>query len=170
MADFKKALAYVLLNEGGWSKDNDDPGGATSRGITLQTAKHFGIDTEEKLKNLRQFEIENIYKKGYWRFDNIQDQVVATKLMDMCVNFGFKTAIKLLQVELNGLGFRLIVDGIYGPQTESALNQSDQIKLALCLCFASKERYLQLVRSNSSLNKFLNGWINRAVRLPAREM
>ena len=37
MADFATFLPLVLANEGGWSDNPHDPGGATNRGITART-------------------------------------------------------------------------------------------------------------------------------------
>lgn len=166
MADLARALPWILAHEGGWSDDPDDPGGATMQGITLVTAQRHGITTKEQLRAISSAQVAAIYRVDYWRFDGIDDQSVATKLFDMAVNFGRKTAVKMAQDALNELGASLIPDGLYGPATEAAINAVEPRHLLALLCRDCADRYRSIVRKRPESAKFLRGWLKRADALP----
>lgn len=165
-SSFALALPYVLKHEGGWSDDPDDPGGATNKGITLATANAHGIQTVDELRHITDEQVASIYRSGYWRFDRILSQRVATKLLDMAVNMGLRTAIRLVQEALNDLGAGLNVDGVMGPLAVSAINQIHEDSMLLLLCEVSKRRYLDIVAARPKSKKFLDGWLKRASEVP----
>lgn len=166
MADFARALPWILAHEGGWSDDPMDPGGATNYGITLATAQRHGITTKDELKGIPSAKVASIYYMDYWRFDGVDDQRVATKVFDMAVNFGRKTAIKMAQDALNELGASLMPDGLYGPATEAAINTVEPRHLLALLCRDCADRYRSVVRKRPESAKFLKGWLRRAEALP----
>jgi lysozyme family protein len=52
-------------------------------------------------------------------------------------------------------------DGIVGPKTINAVNGADAEWL-LTRCFLRRSRYYaDIIKSNSSQGKYLNGWFNR---------
>ena len=59
-SNFKSALKYVLVHEGGWADHPKDPGGATMKGVTLITyRRHFGKDkSKDNLRNISDEELE----------------------------------------------------------------------------------------------------------------
>jgi type VI secretion system secreted protein VgrG len=167
MADFLRALPYVLAHEGGWSDDPDDPGGATMRGITLATARRHGIFTKTSLREITPEKLAEIYQADYWRFNGIISQRVATKLLDMAVNFGLETAVKMAQEALNDLaGDILREDGHWGSKTEQCLNTVLAPQMLQLLCHEAAGRYLDIVRARPASKKFLNGWMKRASEVP----
>lgn len=166
MAEFSKALPYALSHEGGWSDDPDDPGGATNFGITLEVAQHHGVQTKEALRAITPEKVSEIYHASYWRFGGIFDQRVATKIFDMGVNFGLRTAVRMAQEIMNSLGAYLQVDGIMGPNTESCINAVDPEQLLQLLCMACENRYLAIVDRRPASAKYLKGWLHRALELP----
>lgn len=149
-----------------FTDDPSDPGGATAWGITLATAQRHGITTKEQLRAISSAQVAAIYRADYWRFDGIDDQSGATKLFDMCVNFGRKTAVKMAQDALNELGASLVPDGFYGPATEAAINAVEPRHLLMLLCRDSAARYRAIVRKRPESAKFLKGWLKRADALP----
>jgi lysozyme family protein len=161
MADFQKALAYTLKHEGGWSDDPADPGGATMQGITLATARNYGIETREALRAISQEKVAEIYGAGYWLFGQVDDQRVATKLFDMAVNMGAAAAVKILQ-----LAVLAAPDGKWGPKTLAATNAADPKVLLAALCRGSAERYRAIVEKRPASAKFLKGWLRRAAGVP----
>lgn len=163
MADFKLALPYVLRHEGGWSDDPLDPGGATMHGITLRTAMRHGIMTKEALRAITPAQEAAIYREDYWRFDGIESQRVATKLFDMAVNMGLKTAVKLLQ-----RGLEIQADGIIGRQTELEVNHRLPDEVLEILVEESRRHYLDICIARPKSKKFLNGWMARAEEVPTR--
>lgn len=166
MADFHRALPFVLGHEGGWSDDPDDPGGATNQGITLATAQRHGILTKESLKVISPEVVSAIYEADYWRFSGIASQRVATKIFDMAVNMGRKTATKLVQDGLNLMGASLMPDGLWGPATENCVNAVGPEEMLEMLCKVSKAHYQKLCERNQKLEKYLDGWLRRAAEVP----
>lgn len=127
MANFDIAVGQVLENEGGYVNNPNDPGGETKYGITKR--QYPDLD----LKNLALDQAKEIYRRNYWHFDNIQDQLIANKLLDMCVNMGVGTAIRLVQTAV-----QVAADGKYGTQTEAAINKAYQQPKSCNHCVLSR--------------------------------
>jgi lysozyme family protein len=60
MADFEKAISFVLKSEGGYVNHPDDPGGETNYGIAKRS--HPKVD----IKNLTVDGAKGIYLSEYW--------------------------------------------------------------------------------------------------------
>ena len=157
MATFDKAIGTVLEHEGGYSFDPNDPGGETKYGISRKA--YPGLD----VKALTLDQAKAIYKRDYWIYSRIQDQDVATKVFDMAVNLGPPAAHRLLQTALNGPGGNVAVDGVFGPQTLAATNRVNPEQLLQELRAQAAVYYAQTVLTNPSEQKFLLGWMRRAV-------
>src|SRR5664280_2938609 len=100
MAQFLAAIQYVLLNEGGFSDDPNDPGGATNFGILQRELP--GVD----IRTITREQAISFYLPNYWNkalYANIASQQVATKLFDMHVNLGLVPAVRIAQ---HALGFQ----------------------------------------------------------------
>jgi|WetSurMetagenome_2_1015567.scaffolds.fasta_scaffold711481_1 lysozyme family protein len=72
MANFKKAIDFVLAHEGGYSNDPKDPGGETKYGISKRAYPDLII------ANLTPDEAIEIYRKDYWepcRADQLSDSL-----------------------------------------------------------------------------------------------
>lgn len=169
MADFWKALYYTLEFEGGFSNHTNDKGGRTNYGITQATLNryiksHPGTRVPDKVDRMSVKDAEEIYRNDYWKFDKIENQRVATKVFDMCVNMGTGTGIRLLQKAIG-----TVPDGIIGPQTLQAVNASDPSGILLSLVSESIERYNSIVKADPSQSVFLKGWMRRAKSLPPEE-
>ncbi|WP_431257280.1 glycosyl hydrolase 108 family protein [Roseateles chitinivorans] len=83
MADFNRFLPMLLRFEGGFVNDPADPGGATNKGITLQTLRGCGpqllgiAPTLDNLLALTDAQAGIVYKRQYWdplRGDDITSQ------------------------------------------------------------------------------------------------
>jgi lysozyme family protein len=157
MSNFSAAIQYVLDNEGGFSNDPADAGGATRYGITHAEAAAHGFDVD----TLTLEQAKSIYEVDYWKFDAITDQRVATKLFDMCVNMGEATAIKMAQTAVG-----VPADGVMGPATAMAINARNPLLMLDALLTASVRHYASIVAAKPSQVVFLMGWINRALSLP----
>jgi lysozyme family protein len=161
MADFAKALAYTLRHEGGWSDDPDDPGGATNYGVTLKTAQRYGISTKEQLRAIGQAKVADIYRDGYWRFDGVDDQRVATKMFDMAVNMGPGAANKLFARALDFAGAAASPAAL-----AAAANCREANRLLASLCDESAAHYRAIAAKRPASAKFLKGWLRRAAEAP----
>lgn len=131
MADLETALNYVL----GWEDPKltgkvtiDNNGSPVRFGIN----KKFHQDLDPRFWDEKQMGTtealalaRTVYQQEYWRpvkGDNIQNQDVANKLLDMAVNEGVKTAIKAIQRVATVWGKQIVVDGKFGLQTLAAVN------------------------------------------------
>lgn len=157
MAQFERAIPLLLEHEGGYVNDPADPGGETKFGISRRSYPDLDIAA------LTREQAEDIYRRDFWRYDDFIEQGVATKVFDMAVNMGAAKAHTLLQVALNGLGDRVAVDGRLGPQTRAAVNRSDGRRLLQELRATQAVFYARLVLRKPRLEKFLRGWMRRAV-------
>jgi lysozyme family protein len=156
MATFDQAIGTILEHEGGYTFNPADPGGETNFGISKRQYPNLDV------KNLTVDQAKEIYKRDYWKYDGIQNQDVATKVFDMAVNMGPPTAHRLLQMALNALGQDVTVDGVLGPQTQSATNRVDPERLLQELRAQAAVRYADIVLGNQSERTFLLGWMRRA--------
>jgi lysozyme family protein len=166
------ALAFTFKNEGRYVNHPADPGGATNFGIiqrNLDTwnGAHPDLGFPGDVKDLTRDQAETIYRADYWRWDGITEPVIAIKLFDIGVNCGTGAAIKLLQKAVNALAQPSIaVDGQLGPATLAAANAQPGKALLEAICRAQLDYYLAIVARNPSQSVFLDGWKNRAARIP----
>ena len=170
---FGKAFEYTMPFEGwdAYTNDPDDKGGATKYGITVRTltAIRFDVDgdgdvTENDVKSLTYSQAKDILKRKYWdviQADSIESERIAIKLFDCAVNMGPARATRIAQEALNDLRYGLVVDGLMGPKTLSALNGSDEDVFFLFLVSRLEQYYVGL-----NQRKFLKGWLRRARTLP----
>jgi len=171
MADFARALPFVLRNEGGKCDVPGDSGGRTNAGVSTPAladfnAKHPELGFPMDPWALTDDQITQFYHLGYWRFDGLRDQACATKILDMDVNMGPGEGIKLAQVAANRCGLRLVVDGGYGLATEAGLNSLDPARLMHALVMVSLQHYAAIVAAKPNDQKFIDGWSRRAQEVP----
>ena len=133
MANFEKAIAFVLKAEGGYVNDPKDSGGETKYGISKKNFPRIDI------KNLTPEQAEEIYKKDFWEkyaINKFEDDALALVYFDAAVNMGPGRAKSLL--EASGSDARDFLLKRIGY-------------------------YTAITRKNSNLKKFLPGWINRVM-------
>lgn len=163
MADFLAAINYVLVNEGGYSNDPNDPGGATNFGIEQKEWPEINIATITREQAVAW------YQPNYWNkapYAAIVSQEVATKLFDMHVNCGLGTAVRMAQ---EALGFKgSDVDGGLGPATLAAINAAEPDSFLAAVVDLLKAHYKTLEARNPKLLEFDRGWMARAVNLPPK--
>lgn len=172
MANFNTAIVYVL--------DNEDPGltGVVEHDPTSADPKalaRYGINSAANPQMPEGFyngmlpndvaivAAEVCYLQNYWnpmRGSDINDQRVATKLMDIEVNMGSGVGVRLVQGILS-----LTVDGIMGPLTLGAINAST-VNLVDALVTASSVRYRRMASVDPMLAKWLPDWLIRAAKVP----
>lgn len=157
---FLKAIEVILKNEGGYVNDPNDLGGETNFGISKRSYPNVDI------KNLTREQAMEIYYRDWWakyKYGEIEDLEVAIKVFDLSVNMGPGIAHKLLQRAVNWVsGSGLIEDGVLGPLTIGATNQTNPQKLVQELRFVAALRYYELAKARPANRGFLLGWLNRA--------
>lgn len=163
VADFKKAIEFVLKHEDPKLSGviTRDSGGTTKFGVSQKA--HPSVDIE----NLSLVDAEEIYREEYWskiRGDEIGDDHVAAKILDMAVNMGPHQAIVLCQRALNTLALytALAEDGELGLLTLAALNAADPELLIVLLRSFCEEFYRHVAVVKPEYQRYLHGWLARA--------
>lgn len=164
MADISFTIRHIKKWEGGFVNDPYDPGGATNKGITLNTYKRFCLDNNrpipsvEDLKNISDKDWYALFLSNYWnkwQASLIEDKYIATMLVDWVFNSG-KWGIVIPQRLL-----KVREDGIVGINTLNAVNSADPDYFFNELLWARKEFYQDIVRKKPTQERFLKGWFNR---------
>lgn len=188
-ARWRAVLARVLEIEGGHSDDPVDRGGETHHGISLRFLKAAGrldanrdgfadldlnFDTVLDGHDIRALTPEiagEVYLRhfyvepGFWTLPQPFDGA----MFDQAVNGGTTAAIRLLQRAINGVSPVVIVDGVLGPATRTALinavNSASSYQVLMRLRFQAQRRYEQIVAADPTQRRFLKGWQRRAREL-----
>lgn len=173
MADFNEAVEQVLKNEGGYSNNKNDRGGQTNFGISqkfLDSVIYYNADHKRisDVKNITRQDAINICEEYFWQpiqLYAINDQQVATKILDMCFNLGHRNATKLVQRACLRVASNcgVYVDGIFGAYTLNTINAiSDSAKLLNAIRGELAAYYQQIINNDVSQDVFKNGWMRRA--------
>lgn len=165
MTVFDRIMQQVLEIEGGYVDNPSDPGGKTKFGISQRAFPHLNIIA------LTESQASAIYKKHYWDpypfFEKINAPLVVLKLFVAGINMGQKYANICLQRALRSFK-HVDADGIIGPKSLETINSVPANELVPAFNSECAGRYRMLCAKNSSLKKFLNGWLNRAyMRFPS---
>lgn len=180
MANINKVNTdYILKWEGGVGNDPrdtyakwpvpDGTGNHTNKGITWVTFKQFAqragyVATPALFYKMPTDIWLKIYKIGFWdpmRGDQIPSQAIAELLADFAWHSGAGGATKQLQKYLNGQGYKLLVDGGFGPKTlEALISHIKRVgeKKAFDGFFLHRIAFLKSLEDYSAFGK---GWLNR---------
>jgi len=161
-ANFPKALAAVLVHEGGYVNNPKDPGGMTNLGCTKTVwEEHCGHPVDEKaMRALTPADVGPLYKNKYWdkvKGDDLPagvDYVV----FDAAINSGPGRAAKWLQACVN-----VYADGVIGDKTIQAVRNKDAKELINDYC-AYRLAYLKMLQT---WNTFGKGWERRVKEVNA---
>lgn len=161
----REAVARTIVEfEGGESNHPADAGGLTRYGLTWSLYRElhpeakqadFGALTREQVIDLctEHFALKN----GLWR---IADGWVLWLVVDFAINSGAGTAIRALQRAVN-----VPDDGVFGPQTEYAVNHTNPERLFRQLAGERIEFLGRVITLNPSQACFAAGWMRRVSRL-----
>lgn len=170
-------LASIILIEGGYVNNPEDPGGETKYGITARVAREYGYRGE--MKDLTKAEANEIYLALYVkgpRFDSIVDinPAVGHKLIDAGVNVGTARVTKWFQHALNaysrsGKDYGLIgEDGSIGSATINAYQNLERTRgkeLACKLVLKALDSYQgAYYLSLTKLSSFTVGWMDKRIQ------
>jgi lysozyme family protein len=152
-------LAFVFAEEGGYTDDPMDPGGATNLGITLDELsrwRHTAV-TKDDVRNLQKAEATAIYTANYWNV--IQGAALPSgidlMILDSAVNMGPPRATRMLQ-KIVGTD----ADGHIGPLTIAAT--SKQPAADVINQFAAER--VAFYQSLRTFSHFGHGWLARTDR------
>lgn len=165
--DFDNAFELLLVNEGTFSNNPNDPGKGTIYGITERDypesfTKIYNL-YKSGMTTLALRQAKMFYKKHFWNelYKEIPDSSLALKLFDIGVNRSVKVAVKILQrVLYYDFGKTLKKDGLFGQITLGAVKSVSSELLY--------KKYIdQTERNYRSLRGFVyfgRGWLNRLFR------
>lgn len=170
-------LEYIFAVEGGYFNHPNDPGGETMYGIIKTEARAWGYNGA--MRDLPKEVATEIYLKKYWKnmqLEKITDFKKAICIFDFVVNSGTR-GIKVAQATVNKVLAAssklttvkeryakikpLVVDGKIGPSTIEAINTIDYADFKPVYFFMQEDTYEDLMRANSKLRSFDEGWENR---------
>ena len=129
MATVDEIADEIIVREGGFVNDPDDPGGATKFGVTIHTMRRLGLAltgdgavTEADVRALSHDQARRIFVDHYFHAPRISDlpDILHATVFDMQVNAGVQ-AVRLLQRLVARMGFPCAVDGKIGPKTTAAV-------------------------------------------------
>jgi len=162
---FRKCHDVMRVYEGGFVDHPDDPGGATNQGVTQRTYDTYRDKQgkpRQSVRDISEHEVEQIYFEGYWRAGHchrMPDAASALTLFDACVNHGLNPAMRFIQ---RGAGVPpSAVDGVFGPQTLAAVENTATPLLVDRALDARWAFYEKIMGRNPRLEAFRRGWKNR---------
>ena len=160
MASKNVLIPFILSFEGGFVNDPRDLGGATNKGITLATFRHFfgAGKTVSDLKAMTGQQWSLVFERGYWdkwRASEIKDQSVANLLVDWIWASG-AYGVKIPQSVL-----KVSVDGIVGQKTVAALNSQDPKNLFDKLKQERIDFIERICKTRPANRRFKAGWLRR---------
>jgi len=154
--NFQKALAAVLVHEGGFVNNPKDPGGMTNLGCTKATWEdHCGHPVDEKtMRALTPSDVGPLYRQKYWNKVCGDDLPVGVDyvVFDAAINSGPGKAAKWLQACVG-----VEPDGGIGPKTLAAVRAFDREQLIDDYC----KRRLSFMMDLSTWPTFGKGWARR---------
>jgi lysozyme family protein len=162
MTDDNAIIAVILDHEGSvYTDDPADAGGPTRWGITLPVLAQFRRVPESTLHPtdimyLTREEAIDIYRFLYVQpFTALPISTLRTNVIDMGVNAGVSTSVRLLQQTVGAT-----VDGLLGTQTITLAGTFNWNPVFVGMRVAYYERLIQIKPINM---KWRNGWRRRAL-------
>lgn len=137
----------------GYVNDPDDHGGETKFGVAKNANKDLDIT------GLTWAQAKQRYYEKYWVAGgcHLLQPRIAILHFDGCVNHGVDKASKFLQEVVGAVP----VDGDVGPGTAKAVSRMNEFDVCRLLCDRREKFYRNIVATNPSQGKFLNGWLRR---------
>lgn len=161
MSDFNAAVKVLLSHEGSDYVPDDHGRGPSKYGITLATAQDalYPDWTAKNIRALTEASAADFYHEAFWRrfhLGLIDDQEVATKMLELAVNIGPGTAIRLLQRAV-GAG----QDSLLGPATAGRVNSMPPAQVLAGIRAAGERHYRDIVVVHPEWANCLDGWLAR---------
>lgn len=176
MANFDKALALILMDEGTYSKDPDDSGGETCFGIdaasnpawvgwplvhsllaalTPKENWHLNVDLMTKV---------SAYYKAIWDglfLDSMANEALAMSLYGSVINQGRYRSVIWFKIALAALDKDFSQDGEMDVAVITGCNELPTDKVLDCFETLRKAAYITTAAHAPHDRKFLQGWFNR---------
>ena len=154
--NFEKCLAVVLIQEGGYTNDPQDPGGPTNLGITQKDLSDWlgHAATADDVKALSKETAREIYRSKYWNPLRCDELPAGIDLIvfDFGVNAGLSRSVKTAQKVIG-----VKEDGSIGPITMGGLTAVDPRDFINSF----SDKRLAFYQSLSTWPHFGKGWTRR---------
>lgn len=180
METVREIAEEIVVREGGYVNDPDDPGGATNFGVTIHTMRRLRLDLDRDgdvdaadVRRLTKAQAVDIFVRHYFdrpRIAELPEPLHAT-VFDMYVNAG-GNAVKILQRLLRQMGHEVSVDGALGPQSIAATQAAHKKApghLVDAYGIARRNYYFRIADRRPASRKYARtrkggkgGWIRRA--------
>ncbi len=180
MQSVRQIAQDIVIREGGYVNDPDDPGGATNFGVTIHTMRRLGLDldhdgiiTPADVRRLTRDQAVGIFLEHYYKRPLIAElpEPLQATVFDMYVNAG-GNAVKILQRLLVEMGQSVSVDGALGPQSIQAVRRAYRASpdyFVDAYGIARRNYYFRLADRRVASRKYARtragskgGWIKRA--------
>lgn len=180
---FDQLVERLVAVEGGYVNDPADSGGETIWGITRAVARENGY--AGPMRAMTRDQAKAIYRAKYWAKPGLYliaplSAHVAEELLDTGVNAGTGTAGLFFQRALNVLNrggkdyADVVVDGAIGPATAKAFaaflkrnGAAAEGRMLKALNGLQTAHYIALAERREKDERFVNGWLDNRVSLPA---
>lgn len=149
-----------------------DAGGVTKDGVSLRLLREMRFDVDgdgdidaADVMALTPEQIKyDVMEHVFWhpKYDQLNDQRVATKMLDMAVNMGSFQAHKLAQQAANVCGASLNVDGDFGTKTLRAVNALAPDTFLAAACQEQADFYNHILQRKPGMAPCRVGWLDRA--------
>lgn len=157
---FSSIVRWILSHEGGYVNDPEDPGGETNFGISKRSYPTLDI------RALTIDKAAQIYYLEWWKplmLHLVDDDGVAAKILDTCVNCGKAGGVGILRRTLIRRGHTGIKPtGAMEMQVVDCINKANIDKLLLTFCWEQVGYYIEKVIEAPFKVKYLRGWYKRA--------
>lgn len=153
-SNYQYCIEQVLISEGGYTNDPQDPGGPTNWGITIHDVQSYlnPHATAADVKALTKAQAIQIYKDKYWNAvggDNLPSGVDYC-VFDYGVNSGVSRALK-------------VYHDIHTKEYMSDATSADTIN-EIC------DERMSFLRGLSTFSRFGKGWTSRVTSVRAKSL
>jgi lysozyme family protein len=150
----------ILKREGGFVDNPADRGGATNFGVTAHTFKWWRKDPNADIRTLKEPEAREILTAIFIdrpKISQLPSEIVPF-MSDWAVHSGPFVAIEHLQRAL-----RVTVDGVIGPETLTAAQNTNKLDLLRLLIALRVKMIGRIVAKAPQQAVFINGWLDRVL-------
>jgi lysozyme family protein len=178
---FDRAWQTLLEHEGRrFVNHPDDPGGATKFGVSLRWLRQQGAEVgdfdddgdvdPDDIRAMTEQEAQALVRERWWGRFKFEERYLtyrlAEKVFDTAYNMGHRQAIRLLQRACRANDHPTTVDGLFGPNTQKAMDAAVRQygDFSLLAAFRAEQAayYRVLVAHDDRREAFIDGWLNRA--------
>lgn len=168
MSQFLPALQFTL----NWEDPHrayevvPDNGGFAIAGVNSRAWPENYTEINSASQADRPKLVYDFYEANFWdpiKIGGLTLQVLANRVFDEGVNANPEVSIKLLQESVNLLKGNLTIDGLLGPLTLEAANDTDPDSIIAAFRTQRLDYYKKIIVAYPQFEKYFDGWERRAL-------